>query len=119
MQICDLHRDDAPADGALVIMLDGKRYQLDLCEEHLGTVRGTLQPLLVAAHAARPATGSRQVQGSRRSRAAERSALREWARDNGYEVHDRGRVPRAAVDAYAARGGKADQPAAKVRRRAS
>lgn len=103
VQICDLHRGDAAADGSLVIQLEGKRYQLDLCDEHLAQVRRTLEPLLDAAHAARPAGGSRQVEGSRRSRTAERAALRAWAREHGYDVRDRGRVPHAALEAYAAR----------------
>ncbi|MCK0517390.1 Lsr2 family protein [Williamsia sp. DF01-3] len=31
---------------------------------------------------------------------AQLAAIREWARANGYEVSDRGRIPNAIVDAY-------------------
>ncbi|HVU74436.1 MAG TPA: histone-like nucleoid-structuring protein Lsr2 [Mycobacteriales bacterium] len=122
VQVCDLHRGDASADDALVIVLEGTRYQLDLCADHLGQVRRTLAPLLDAAHAARPGGGSRQVDGSRRARAAERTALREWARAQGFDVRDRGRVPREAVEAYTAwreSGATSAKPAARARRRAS
>ncbi|WP_439111984.1 Lsr2 family DNA-binding protein [Gordonia alkanivorans] len=29
-------------------------------------------------------------------------AIREWARENGYDVSDRGRIPADVMDAYAA-----------------
>jgi hypothetical protein len=32
------------------------------------------------------------------------AAIRGWARDNGYEISDRGRIPREVEDAYNTRG---------------
>lgn len=51
------------------------------------------------------AAGKRAGRGSRRSAASESSAadlaaVRAWARENGYEVSDRGRVSNAILDAY-------------------
>lgn len=33
---------------------------------------------------------------------ADTKAIREWARENGYDVSDRGRIPADVMDAYAA-----------------
>ena len=33
---------------------------------------------------------------------ADTKAIREWARENGYDVSDRGRIPANVIDAYAA-----------------
>ena len=104
LRICDLHGRDVTADEALVIHIGSDRWQLDLCSSHMAQARRSLAPLLRAAHA-RPQTASRSrtVDGSRRSRTADRAELRAWARSQGYDVRDRGRVPRAAVEAYEAR----------------
>ncbi|MGI9586985.1 MAG: Lsr2 family DNA-binding protein, partial [Dietzia maris] len=36
------------------------------------------------------------------SSSGDTKAIREWARSNGYEVSDRGRIPSDIMDAYAA-----------------
>ena len=46
------------------------------------------------AKAARKTTG--------KTSPADTKAIREWARDNGYDVSDRGRIPADVADAYAA-----------------
>lgn len=43
---------------------------------------------------------SRRRAGSNRAPAKDLTAVRAWARDSGYEVSDRGRVPNAVLDAY-------------------
>ena len=58
-----------------------------------------------AAAPARRTRSTRTSQGSgRRNKRAEvkASAVREWARDNGHQVSDRGRVPAQLVEAYRA-----------------
>lgn len=49
-------------------------------------------------------SGRRSTGGRRRGKAAptvSSSAVREWARENGYSVSDRGRIPQNVVSAYA------------------
>ena len=43
------------------------------------------------------------AQKSPRSSREETTAIREWARQNGHTVSDRGRIPKYVIEAYAAR----------------
>jgi hypothetical protein len=45
-------------------------------------------------------TGKRTRSGARRAGEASTSAVRAWARENGYAIADRGRVPADVVAAY-------------------
>jgi hypothetical protein len=99
LTVCDLHSGDVPATVALQVQLGDDRWRLDLCASHADEVRETLEPLLGSADEANR-DGSRVVTGSRRDRSAQRSTMREWARAQGFEVSDYGRLPREAVVAY-------------------
>ena len=86
-------------------------YELDLCKSDLAKFRraeGSLEPFFSAGHrvsgSPRRARSSAVVtRGRRRGRggAADTPAIREWARQNGYEVSDRGRISQGLRDAYA------------------
>ena len=59
------------------------------------------------SRARRSNAARREAGGGRRRRTpgagkANLGAVRAWARDNGYRVSDRGRVPQAVLDAYTA-----------------
>ena len=87
-------------------------YEIDLCRNDLGKLRrieSSLEPLLSAGHrvagsARRARAAVTSSRGRRRGRggSADTPAIREWARDNGYEVSDRGRISQALRDAYLA-----------------
>ncbi|HLS93706.1 MAG TPA: Lsr2 family protein [Microbacterium sp.] len=89
-----------PGEGVSVhFSLDGKAYEIDLTEENAGKLREALAPYISA--------GRRSVSGVTRPRAKSQSSssrdlgkVREWARDNGYSVSDRGRVPGEVLEAY-------------------
>ena len=70
-------------------------YEIDLTDEHRDDLLRALQPYIEAGRRA----------GRRRTSAApssgdDRAAIRQWARENGYEVSDRGRISAAIVEAY-------------------
>lgn len=78
--------------------LDGKQYEFDTSPKHAEQFRRVLAKYL---------TASRRVNASRQGgRAAEKvekaptQAIREWAKDEGYEISDRGRIPAAIIEAY-------------------
>ena len=87
-------------------------YEVDLCKADLAKFRkveSSLEPILSAGHRvsggtrrARVTGTSRPARGGRRTRSADSAAVREWARQNGYEVSDRGRISQALREAYAA-----------------
>jgi hypothetical protein len=90
--------------------LDGQSYEIDLSDQDAADFRLALQPYVLSGRRATRRTGAPPVpRGStpvRRSTAASRqegnAAIRKWARANGHEVSDRGRVPMNVVQAYQA-----------------
>jgi hypothetical protein len=96
--------DGGEADETVSFALDGTSYEIDLNADNADKLRGVLAPYV--GHA-RKVTGSR---GGRRSGGATRASgggsgpspkeVREWARENGHEVPDRGRIPQEVRDAY-------------------
>lgn len=89
--------DGSDADETVSFSIDGASYEIDLNERHAAQLRKALSPYAEAA---------RKVGGRRRKgqRAAGTSAaeIREWARNNGWDVPDRGRVSAEVREAYAA-----------------
>lgn len=87
----------APGDVCRVSFgVDGRSYVLELSPSSDAKFRETLAPWVSAATHVRPA---RKVSGPRR----DLGAVRVWARENGYTVSDKGRVPKKVLDAYDAR----------------
>jgi Lsr2 len=94
--------DGADADETIAFALDGISYEIDLSSGNAEALREALAAYVDVA---------RRVGGrsSRRSAAAKPAAaptvtslaeVREWARENGYEVSDRGRVSNEIRTAY-------------------
>ena len=99
--LCDLpHDSEVEGTESISFAVDGNAYQIDLCPPHseeFGTKVGAF-----AAHARRALSGGRR----RRARPApgrRRGAdIREWARNRGHEIGDRGRIPDSVLAAYEA-----------------
>lgn len=91
--------DGSTAEETVTFSLDGKAYELDLNAENAGRLRGALEEWIKPARRASSVGGSRRrTSGPRTGRDA--GPIREWARANGYEVSDRGRIPSEVEDAY-------------------
>ena len=112
---CDLHTDNTEAVDTVRFAVGGITYELELCEKHLKEFNDKLTPFTNAARSAagggrRRAAPARARSGSarpttrrrRRPAATDLSAVREWARDNGYAISTRGRIPGAILEAYEA-----------------
>ena len=86
--------DGSAAEGTVRFGLDGTEYEIDLNAEHAKNMREALARYVNACcwaggSARKPARGS-----SRRSaNGLNTTEVREWARAQGIEVKDRGRVP--------------------------
>ncbi|MET8164675.1 Lsr2 family protein [Streptomyces sp. NPDC005329] len=88
------------ADETLVFGVDGKSFEIDLTGKNAKKLRDALAPYIEAGRK----TGGKAV-GRARGAAAKGSgedtaAIREWAKKNGYEINDRGRVPATIREAY-------------------
>ena len=96
--------DGGEADGTVRFGLDGAEYEIDLSAAHNDELRKELQQYL--AHARRTGGTARSAARTRRGSAAVDTAkVREWARGNGYDIKDRGRVAADLVEKYQAASG--------------
>ena len=97
--------DGSDAAETVSFALDGVDYEIDLSDKHAGELREAIS--LYVGHARR--TGGRR-RGNRRSSTggsgggggASAADIRAWARENGWEVPERGRVSAEVREAYAA-----------------
>ena len=92
--------DGSEAEGTVRFGLDGAEYEIDLSAGHAEALRKALAPYVSAARRAPGAAARRPGQSGRRAESAgapDPTAVREWARSQGIEVKDRGRVPAELV----------------------
>jgi hypothetical protein len=90
--------DGAPAEETVSFALDGKDYEIDLSAKNAAKLRDAFAPYI--GHA-RKAAGRRRG-GARAASGPSPADIRAWARDNGFNVPDRGRVSSEVREAYAA-----------------
>ena len=90
--------DNTDADETVTFALDGVTYEIDLNKANADKLRNDFATWI--GHARR--SGGRRSATSRgtSSRRKDVSAIREWARKNGHEVSERGRIPAAVQEAY-------------------
>ena len=95
--------DGGDAEGTVRFGLDGTEFEIDLNARHSTELRQALQMYILHARKV-GGTASRRGRGNRRS-SPDTARAREWARENGYEIKERGRIPADIVAKYeAARG---------------
>lgn len=95
--------DGDKAEETISFALDGSSYEIDLSSANAARLRDSLAPFVEAARRV-PARGRRTARGaSRPALSRERSAeIRAWARAQGKEINERGRIPQAILDEYRA-----------------
>ena len=94
--------------GTISFALDGTAYEIDLSKKNGDALRKAMARYMEAARK----VGKVSTGGGRQARAASNSsarssvdreqtaAIREWAKENGHTVSDRGRIPGEVVAAY-------------------
>ena len=91
--------DGGEAAGTVRFALDGTEYEIDLSAAHSDELRNALG--LYLAHARRVGGSVRSAARTRRGGTAlDTAKVREWAKGQGIEVKDRGRVPAGVVEQY-------------------
>ncbi|MEH3138806.1 MAG: Lsr2 family protein [Mycobacterium kyogaense] len=95
------------ADGAgerVEFSFRGVDYQIDLTKSNATKFDKALKPYTDAAAKVRSGGRSRQPKASTNGKGSpeQLSAIREWARKNGHEVADRGRIKAEIVEAFQA-----------------
>ncbi|MEG9246568.1 Lsr2 family protein [Arthrobacter sp. Soc17.1.1.1] len=98
--------DGGEADETVRFGLDGVQYEIDLSEAHAAELRAALGDYVGAARRSNSSkqrsSGSAASGAPSPSRNQEAAQIREWARENGYDVSSRGRVNSEIVEAYRA-----------------
>lgn len=99
VELVDDYDGKSKAEETVVFGLDSTTYEIDLSVLNASALRGFFEQWTPHARkvgripkgksVARPATSREQTQ-----------AIREWARQNGYEVSSRGRIQADIIEAY-------------------
>jgi hypothetical protein len=95
--------DGSVAAETVSFSLEGKQYKLDLSDENAKKLRDALAPFVASAR--RGKGGGRRSSGPKMTQTSatdsdRNAAIREWAREHGHKVSDRGRIPRLVLEAY-------------------
>ena len=94
--------DGGAAEETVSFSLDGVSYELDLSKKNAAKLRDSFAQYVASA---RRVSGRGRGRGRGRAgatRGTDTSAIRQWARDQGLKVSDRGRVPADILAKYEA-----------------
>ena len=101
--------DGTEGDGIVThrFSLGSDFYEIDLCPQNLLSLRAALEPFVSAGRQLRggnrrkpEAAPGQQDNSALDFPRQQRLAIRNWARDNGYDVGERGRFSRDVLEAY-------------------
>jgi len=98
--------DGSDAEGTVRFGLDGAEYEIDLNAKHAEALRKALARYVEAARRSpgtrRPARNGRRPSPS----GLNSNEVRDWAKSQGIDVKDRGRVPAELIVKFKAATGK-------------
>ncbi|MEU2361818.1 Lsr2 family protein [Streptomyces noursei] len=97
----DLTGEESQDASTHTIAIDGVAYEIDLGPDSYDKLLEAVGPFLKAGRRAGRIKG---VAGARRTTpnsAGDTAKIRAWAKENGIDVNDRGRVPASVREAYA------------------
>jgi nucleoid-associated protein Lsr2 len=94
--------DGGPADVTVTFSLDGRSYQIDLSNKNAKGMREKFAPFVEHARRASRAQRTSPTQRAVRTvRDRKKSAdMRAWAKSQGIEVSERGRIPASVMRDY-------------------
>jgi hypothetical protein len=98
--------DGGEAEGTVRFALDGTEFEIDLNTKHSDELRSALSKYIPHARKVSGATRRSSGRSARKSGSADTTAIRAWARDQGIDIKERGRVPASVVDQYQAATGQ-------------
>jgi hypothetical protein len=92
--------DGGEADGTVRFAIDGAEYEIDLSSKHGDELRDVLKHYISHARKVGGAGRRGAARSARKPSAIDTVAIRAWARDSGYDIKERGRVPADVVAKY-------------------
>lgn len=104
----DLSGDEIPAEshgGTVEFVVSGTPYAIDLTEAELEKFNDLLAPYVEAAqrltrHGAPVSRTTVAASGGGKRSKEQLAAIRNWARKNGHQVSERGRISAPILDAF-------------------
>jgi hypothetical protein len=89
------------ADETVAFALDGQPYEIDLSATNASRLREALSEFVASARKSSGGT-QRTTRRSSGRRSGATGDVRSWARENGYQISERGRIPSSVIEAYQA-----------------
>lgn len=101
--------DGSEAVGTVTFSLNNRAYEIDLSDDNTNKLHDALAPFIeggrkAASSNGTPAAKGRKAAGAGSARAdrEQTQAIREWARQQGHQVSERGRIPKSVQEAFEA-----------------
>jgi hypothetical protein len=92
--------DGSPAAETIAFALDGSSYEIDLNSANAAKLRDAMALFIGAGRrVARPVSGAKR-QKTVNAEKGQVAAVREWAKQNGYKIGEKGRIPATVLAAY-------------------
>ena len=88
--------DGGTADETVTFALDGSSYEIDLTTANADKLRDALAPFI--GHARRLARSPKS--GKKSTTTSNAAEVRAWAKSNGFNVPERGRIPLSVKEAF-------------------
>ena len=103
--VCDACEDDRPAQRTITFGFEDDEaarheYQIELCSRHVVQFMKSFDEWIPMARQAPGTKTTPKKNGKGRRDPEQLAAIRTWARANGYEVSDRGRIPAEIEESY-------------------
>ncbi|GAA2200851.1 Lsr2 family protein [Sinomonas flava] len=93
--------DGGKADETVRFSLDGSNYEIDLSSANAEKLRKALAEFISAGRKASVrGAAAPKARAASSSRNSDSAKIRQWARDNGYNVNARGRIQAEIQEAY-------------------
>ena len=101
--IDDLDGTDLGSEAnSISFAFEGKESSIDLSAENEEASREVMAPYIKAGHRQSGGRPKPARKAASKASSGDTKAIREWARENGFEVSDRGRIPADVIEAYTA-----------------
>ena len=93
-------KEVGPDGRSIAFSFDGVDYKIDLGAKNASKFEKAIGPYLDAATRVGGRKSHPKAPTARSGDGTQSHAIREWARANGYEIADRGRIPVSVVEAW-------------------
>jgi hypothetical protein len=92
--------DGGTADETVTFALDGVSYEIDLTTAHAAELRDAFATWVGHARKVGGRSSGTRTAAARPRRSNDAGAVRAWAKENGFEVSERGRISAEIREAY-------------------